>query len=684
MAQLQQIAAVEFTTLLAQAGLAMLVGVVLVKLYREYRDAYVERWAYSWIALGVFQLLASAGRFLAGTGGSQGLRLAVAAVALAAGYLQVGWLVLGAWELRGRRVPPPVARFVVASCVLVGVGVVLATSGAPIEARLLGRYGIRALAAGAAFVAAGVAFVRVNWVPAERGRLLVAGSLIVLGAFQALQFLLIAHVFDGGAFGPYLGIVELVLVGATGIAIVVGLLEEERDRGTRAARELEHLAYHDPLTGLPNRRLFVERVVMATARAPLAGRGAAVLLLNLRRFRAVNESLGHAAGDEALRTLAQRVREAGRPGATVARLSGDEFGVLLSSVRDADDVAAVAHRLLAAADGPIDVGGQPVYLSACVGASQFPGDGLDASSLLRAADVALAAARQEAGNAFRAYAAPLDRHVAELRALEADLRRALRQGELDVVFQPVVELAGRRLSRLEALVRWRHPGRGLLAPGVFLPAAERAGLDGGIDLGVRRRVCEHLRAWRDAGLGMVHASVNVGARGLQEAGFVESVVNVARDVGIEPDQLEIEITETTAMLDPDATRQVIRSLQEHGVRVAIDDFGTGYSSLSYLRSLPVDCLKIDRSFVKDLPGSSEAGAIVAAIITLAHSLRLVVVAEGVEREEQLRVLEELSCDQAQGFLLGAPGAPDSFEPLLRRRALTGRPTPPGSAALTAT
>ena len=427
--------------------------------------------------------------------------------------------------------------------------------------------------------------------------------------------------------------------------------------------QLAHQAFHDALTGLANRVLFRERVERALLRAARAREGGAaehvaVVFLDLDDFKAVNDSLGHAEGDRLLEAVAGRLLKATRGCDTVARLGGDEFAVLLDGMAARDDAGAVVQRITSALRAPVALTAKEVTASCSLGlAHATPGDGPD--ELLRNADVAMYRAKAAGKSRHAVFEPAMHAAVLERVELEADLRRAVERGELTLVYQPLVELATGRLLSFEALVRWHHPRRGLVAPALFVPLAEDTGLIAGVGRWVLRAACAQLAAWAaEPGLADVGVGVNVSGRQIDDPGFVADVAAVLAETGLAPARLTLEITESVIMREPDATLERLHALKALGVRLAIDDFGTGYSSLSYLQRFPVDALKIDKSFVDGVGRGGSDAALARTIVALAEMLRIRSVAEGIERADQRAQLAALGCDVGQGYLFARPLAPD--------------------------
>ena len=454
--------------------------------------------------------------------------------------------------------------------------------------------------------------------------------------------------------------------GAIGVAL--DITERKRAEG-----EVRRLAYHDTLTGLPNRLLLRDHLDLAMAQARRGGPGLTLMFLDLDRFKVINDSLGHSSGDGLIREVGARLRVTVREGDTVARLGGDEFVLLLLGVDDPVKAVRVAEKVLASLRQPFEIEGRELFVTASIGVSLHPADGMDAETLLRNADVALYRAKDLGRDNCQLFAPAMTAAASERLDLESELRRAQGQGELEVFFQPLMNLDTSAPYGVEALLRWRHPARGLVLPSEFLPLAEATGLILPMGPFVLGAACRQVRQWEREGLGELAVAVNLSARQFQDPGVAQQVWHVLADTGLTPSRLQVEITETSAMHNATAAAATLRELKDLGVRVAIDDFGTGYSSLAYLKRFPIDILKIDQSFVRGLPGDAEDAAIATAVIGLARSLKLDVVAEGVETAEQRDFLRARDCPRAQGQLFSPPLSAPDCAAFLRRH-----PSPPGS------
>jgi diguanylate cyclase (GGDEF)-like protein len=447
----------------------------------------------------------------------------------------------------------------------------------------------------------------------------------------------------------------------------------------RAQARIRYLANYDSLTGLPNRRLFREQLERAIRAAEARGHLVGLLFMDLDRFKLVNDSLGHSAGDELLKTVSERFRahirgsdvvsrvEPPDPVPEVSRLGGDEFTVLLSKISQPQDALDVARRILDSSRAPITVDGKELTMGVSIGIAVYPLDGRDAETIMKNADAAMYHAKELGGNSLQFFSPAINAEAMRNLTLECRLREALDRQELRLHYQPRIELGSRRITGVEALLRWKHPELGIVRPGEFIPLSEETGLIRPIGEWVLHTACAQNRAWQEAGYERVCVSVNVSSRQFEHFDLMSLVRRALQETGLAPSNLELELTESVLMEDAQGTARVLRELQEMGVHIALDDFGTGFSSLSYLRSLPLDVIKIDRCFVAGIPTEPRATGIATAVITLAHGLGLTVVAEGVESEEQAAFLEKAGCDEMQGFLFTRALPPDELAGLLPRQ-----------------
>ena len=423
----------------------------------------------------------------------------------------------------------------------------------------------------------------------------------------------------------------------------------------RSEEQLKYLAHHDVLTGLPNRALLHDRLRQAMYEAARHHRIVGVAFLDLDRFKTINDSLGHEIGDQLLRAVAQRLSDCLRPGDTVARLSGDEFAVVLAGMAHADDAARVVQKILGAFTLPFPVAAQELFVTASVGLTLYPLDDSGAEGLLRNADIAMYRAKEAGRNNYQFYAPEMTAKSRERLSLENALRYALERGEFEIHYQPVVDIGARAVEGVEALVRWRHPERGMVSPADFIPLAEETGLIVPLGEWVLEQACRQVRAWRAQGLPRLTLAVNVSARQFRQKGLSEAIAAVLARTGFDAADLELELTES--LLADTEILATLNALAAQGIQLSIDDFGTGYSALSYLKRFPIDTLKIDRSFVRDAASDPDTAALTSAMIAMAHALEIRVIAEGVETEEQLRFLAEHGCDAVQGYYFSAPVPP---------------------------
>ncbi len=440
-----------------------------------------------------------------------------------------------------------------------------------------------------------------------------------------------------------------------------------RDVGATRALSLQaiHAAEHDFLTGLPNRALLTDRVTQAIALAQRHSKQAAVLFLDLDGFKHINDSLGHSVGDRLLQSIAGRLLACARSSDTVSRQGGDEFVVLLSEMEKAEDAAIAASRMLQAVAEPHGVAQHELHVTTSIGLSVYPDDGLDAETLIRNADTAMYQAKENGRQSYQFFTPEMNLRAVKRQAVEEGLRRAVERSEFALVYQPKIDFKTGAISGAEALLRWTHPTLGRVPPADFIPVAEDSGLILQIGRWVLREACEQARAWADAGLSAGTMAVNVSSKEFRHEDFLDGLFEILADTGLDPTSLELEVTESVLMKHTDSAAVVLHALRATGVQIAVDDFGTGYSSLSYLRRFPIDALKIDQSFVGHITTAADDASIVTAVIGMARSLKLRVVAEGVETPEQAHFLQALDCDEAQGYYFSRPVGPVLFAGLVQ-------------------
>ncbi len=451
--------------------------------------------------------------------------------------------------------------------------------------------------------------------------------------------------------------------GAAGNIIGVNAVVQEITARKRMEEEIKHLANHDALTGLPNRRLFIELIALQLAEAQRRRGKMAVFFLDLDRFKNINDTLGHEAGDELLRQVAEGLRSTVRKSDVVARIGGDEFNLIISNIDQAEDMVDIARKIVEYFDKKFVIAGQEFHVTASVGISVFPDDSEEVDALLRYADIAMYHAKAQGRNNYQFYNPEINIRSLERMQMENWLVQSAERGELFIHYQPQISIKTGKITCAEALVRWRHPEMGLMHPAQFIPLAEETGSITAIDVWVLWSVSRQAKAWQDAGVPMC-VTVNLSARLFENPGLVRTVARILKETGLRPESLDLEITESMAMSNIEQTAVRLRELAEMGIHISIDDFGTGYSSLNYLKRLPIERLKIDKSFVQDITSDPDNRIIISAVTAMAHNMKLKVIAEGVETEEQLSFLSSTGCDEMQGFLFSKPLPAEQFEELM--------------------
>lgn len=448
--------------------------------------------------------------------------------------------------------------------------------------------------------------------------------------------------------------------------LIATLFEDITER-RKSEQKIQQMAYFDPLTGLPNRVLFYDRLKQAIARTSREKKALAVLFLDLDRFKNINDSLGHSAGDQLLIEVTRRLGRQIRSCDTLARLGGDEFVVVVTNLGETLNATCVAQSLIDAIQPPFLIAGRELHVTTSIGIALFPDDGNDAETLVKHADLAMYSSKESGRNRYNFYSASMNQKALMRMELEADLRNALERGEFYLEFQPIITVSDSTIAAAEALLRWQHPTRGTVSPDQFIALAEETGLILPLGEWVLRTVCARMKTWSDAGLPLIRFSVNVSSRQIEQQDFAEIVRNALRDTGANSAQLEIELTESCLIRHSGKNIADVFGLREWGVSFAIDDFGTGYSSLGYIKTLPIDHIKIDRSFLRDISTNYHDQAIVKAIIAMSQSLGIRNIAEGVETIEQVRFLEKQGCAEIQGYYFHRPLSTEALEELLRAR-----------------
>lgn len=459
---------------------------------------------------------------------------------------------------------------------------------------------------------------------------------------------------------------HIILLQQANAHLVIATIEAHKlaEQVQTAKVQLEHLVQHDALTGLPNRILLQDRLGQAIELARRQGRQLAVMFMDLDQFKHINDSLGHAVGDQLLRLVAQCLVGCVRHSDTISRQGGDEFVLLLPYIERAEDAALSAQKMLAALALPHRIDQHDLHIGASIGISIYPDDGQDVETLIKSADTAMYSAKENGRNNYKFFEQSMGVRAIQRQSIEAGLRRALERQEFVLYYQPKINLHSGAMTGTEALIRWQHPEQGLLSPAQFVPIAEDCGLILPIGCWVLREACRQVQAWLDSGLRVVPVAVNISAVEFGHKSFLESVALILKETGLAPCYLELELTESILMHDAESSAPVLEALKAMGVRLAIDDFGTGYSSLSYLKHFPIDTLKIDQSFVRNIATDTDDATIVRTMIGMGRSLKQRVIAEGVETHEQLEFLRAQHCDEGQGFQFSHPLPAEDFALLL--------------------
>jgi diguanylate cyclase (GGDEF)-like protein len=478
--------------------------------------------------------------------------------------------------------------------------------------------------------------------------------------------------------GDLAEVLEVIIgvLGLTGIPITIYALalmvriyfaiDERLQQQEELSKKYYHQLVTDPLTGLPNRVSFQEDLTRELQMARTNGKMVAVLFLDLDRFKYINDTLGHKVGDQLLLAVASRMKSCLTPLEKLYRLGGDEFIILKACHCERSESVDLAKRILGQIEQPFEVEGHDLFISTSIGISFYPEDGDDMDTLYKNADMAMYRAKDSGRNTYQTFDSMMNERAVERLSLEKDLRKAIEREEFVVYYQPQIEVRTGRLIGMEALVRWMSPERGMVSPGQFIPLAEDTKLIVPIGEWVLRTACRQTKAWQEAGYDPLRVSVNLSAEQFQQPKLIEMIAGVLEETGLDPRSLELEVTESMTMHNIDRAIATMHELEALGIRISIDDFGTGHSSLNYLKKLPIHTLKIDQSFVRDIPDNPDDAAIATAIIAMAHSLNLNVVAEGVETEEQLQFLRERCCDEMQGYLISRPLPPEEFAKFLER------------------
>jgi len=657
----------ELVMYLAQAGCATAQAAIFAYYYRVSRLEHLRLWGLSFIALALYLVFALVGTNLGEPQPASALLVSMAS--LIAAYLQVALLALGTMAVLGRRPPTPkmVRSVLIASALFGAITALLFTAPASIAThRVVLHSALRYAVTGAGYLIVAILL----WRRARRSGLGARVAAFAIGAYgvQLLHVLAILIAQSNGlevSWARYVGVFDLIAQLFIGYGLVVWLLEDERLRYERADTALRRLRDFDPVTGFPNRRRLMsdlESDLRAT------NQHTAVLLVRVDQADMLSSSLGMVASEAVIAEVAARVQDCALPGwPRPARLSESRLVQVVPHVHATGDLAACADNLLAMLRAPFYSGGRELALSASIGIALSPDDAIQAAPLIGAAEAAAQQAHDEGGNRFRFYSTEMNSLVLTRLSLQAELRRALLRGEFELHYQPLLASSSHALAGAEALVRWRHPKRGLLAPDMFIEEMERLGMIEDLDRHVLERACREAQQWRAHDGKPLTVAVNISTRSFQREHFPELVRAVLASTGLAPQRLELEVVESSALEDIDRATECLTRLRALGVRVSLDDFGTGYSSLSHLRLLPVDCLKIDRSFADEVLVDQRAAAIVAAIIILAHSLDIEITVEGIENDAQLAWFERHEADRLQGYHFARPMEADLWRALQDER-----------------
>lgn len=657
------------TTYLAQAVEAMVIALVIMRLAELYKKDYLKQWTRSWISLCIYCLFGGLSLSLAARGihSDHILRIITTVLSLVAGYCQLAWLTFGVYEIiYEKTLARRQTRRILVLSAFMGIISSLLFVGDPDLAtwRFCTRVGLRCLISGVVFISAGYLIWSVKQRRHILGYRILSTAFFIYGIGQLqYSFLTVFQLFNISviSYSRYLGFVDYLMHLIMGLAMVLWFLDEERSRVKRATDMLEHLAYHDALTRLPNRSLFLDRLNLAIDQAARSKRILAVALMNLDRFKVINDTYGHALGDELLRLVADRLIQVIRKGDTLAKFGGDEFGIIISEIQDSKEAEDTLKQILVSFQNAFLLQNREVFLTTSIGASFYPDHGDQAEDLLRKSHTATYTAKSAGGARYEYYRPEMITTGPGVLSLENDLRKAFSRGEFLLHYQPIINPATEKIEGVEALIRWNHPQKGILMPSDFLTHAESLGMSDKLNLWALKEACGQGRLWHANGFDEITISINLLARLFQHPSLISEINGILTETGINPSWVQFEVTETLAMQNADMTLRALRDLKNLGVRIAIDDFGTGYSSLSYLKNFPIDMIKMDQSFIQDVSSDGVNLAIVEAIIHLAHSLNLRVVAEGVEKAEQYDLLVSRKCDLIQGFLLSNPLAARDME-----------------------
>ncbi|MDX1461040.1 MAG: bifunctional diguanylate cyclase/phosphodiesterase [Xanthomonadales bacterium] len=655
---------------MVEFALSLIFATLFVGFHRLYRRTHLRYWSYSFIAASLHSVLSVLAMYTAVRLSDQVmLRTIESMLSLAAAYPAAIWLLAGAYiAATQKRMPMAHVRLWVIGAAMFGGATALLYAFDPgaSDLRMFFRVELRAFLVGIAMFLGGIYLLLIKSEQPGFGQRLLGVAFLVFSAQAFVTFTVFLSqrlLSQASGFAPYLGFIDIVALSLVGLALVIWLLEEERNRARTANRKLYHLSFHDPLTGLPNRKLFLERLSHAIERGS-EEENYAVLLINLDRFRLLNESLGHSRADKLLALVGDRLLHRARQVDTVARVGVDEFALLLREKPDGQKILNASNKLLKDLREPYELNGREILMTASFGLSRFPDDGKRPDQLIANAAAAMQRAKEQGGDKLVPFSEDMGGKAHEQLDFEGDLRRALERDEFTLLYQPVIDANDNRVLGFEALLRWKHPRRGLLAPDSFIPLAESLGLMDSITRWVLAESCQQVHSWRRRFDMPLWIAVNLSASAFRQADLVDQIFEVLGQTKLDAEDLICEITENVAMENFESGVVTLEQMRQRGVRIAIDDFGTGFSSLSYLRRLPVDKVKLDKEFIHELSEDIGSLAIVNALVPLAHQLGMKVVAEGVETREQLSQLREAGCDEIQGFLMYEPMPPATCESML--------------------
>ena len=670
-----------------QAAAALFTAVLFGFFSRTYRKPFLLHWARGFSALCIMLFGAGLTISLAPIAPPTTItRVTVSTVTLIAAYYHVAWLIFGSAEVFSADYADWLYRrrgwiFAAATVVAIASMAYAFSDPDPFGPRFTARNAIRSAIIGAAYIASTISVVISRKPGRHVGRVFVGTSFGLYGATQ-LHFFWVGMVsrstISQTNYPLYTGILDFVLVFTMGLGVVIWLLEEEHSRAQSTTQEIASLAYHDPLTGLPNRKLLLDHLTRAIYQARRDKCDLAVYFIDVDRFKVINDSLGHSAGDKVLQAVAARVTAALREADTMARMGGDEFVVFTPDIHGVEDAVHVAQKVRDAIRDPIQIEGRELFVSASMGVAMYPADGQTAEALVKNADTAMYRAKAQGNDLMQLYTPEMNAHAAEQLALESALRRAVEAFEFELHYQPIVQTSDNRICAMESMLRWRHPVLGLVRPEQFIRLAESTGLIVPIGEWALRTGCLQMAEWRASGYADLRLAVNISGRQLRQPDFVDTVRVALAETGLPPSALDLEITEMSATQSEPVIVERLRALHAMGVRISIDDFGTGFSSVSILRDFPVDALKIDTSFVRDLILDPNDADVAAAVVALAKAMALTVVAEGVENPAQLEFLRAQGCELWQGYLCCPPVQASEVRAVLGRRsggALKRLPTP---------